>query len=80
MFVVRLLPFVQSLGERKWSDEDIVEDIDYLKEELKSRLEGLTWVPAESLLTPEHTTSTSPRLSLDTWSGLLHTNPTTSGA
>lgn len=44
MFVVRLLPFVQSLNERNWSDEDIVEDLDYLKEELKTRLDGLTWV------------------------------------
>jgi len=42
MFVVRLLPFVNSLSERKWSDEDIVEDIGYLKDELTSRLEGLT--------------------------------------
>lgn len=42
MFVVRLLPFIQSLSERKWSDEDIVEDINYLKEELSTRLEGLT--------------------------------------
>lgn len=42
MFVVRLLPFIQSLSDRKWSDEDIVEDIGYLKEELSTRLEGLT--------------------------------------
>jgi V-type H+-transporting ATPase subunit H len=42
MFVVRLLPFVNSLSERKWSDEDIVDDIDYLKTQLASRLEGLT--------------------------------------
>ncbi|BEI92182.1 uncharacterized protein CcaverHIS019_0410020 [Cutaneotrichosporon cavernicola] len=42
MFVVRLLPFVDSLTERKWSDEDVVEDLQFLKEELKERLEGLT--------------------------------------
>ena len=42
MFVVRLLPFIDSLGERKWSDEDVVEDLNFLKEELQARLEGLT--------------------------------------
>lgn len=42
MFVVRLLPFVESLSERNFSDEDIVEDQNYLKEELKARLDGLT--------------------------------------
>ncbi|WVW80811.1 hypothetical protein I302_102800 [Kwoniella bestiolae CBS 10118] len=42
MFVAKLLPFVVSLQSRKWSDEEIVEDLDYLKEELKSRLEGLS--------------------------------------
>lgn len=42
MFVVRLLPFVKSLLERKWSDEDIVEDLEYLRDELKTRLDGLT--------------------------------------
>ncbi len=42
MFVVRLLAFVDSLTERKWSDEDVVEDLQFLKDELKQRLEGLT--------------------------------------
>lgn len=42
MFVVRLAPFVDSLLERKWSDEDVVEDLNWLKDELKTRLDGLT--------------------------------------
>ncbi|WVQ63352.1 uncharacterized protein L199_001504 [Kwoniella botswanensis] len=42
MFVAKLLPFVISLQSRKWSDEEIVEDLDYLKEELKTRLDGLS--------------------------------------
>lgn len=42
MFTTKLLPFVTSLQSRKWSDEEIVEDVDYLKDELTNRLEGLT--------------------------------------
>ncbi|KAL7422849.1 H(+)-transporting V1 sector ATPase subunit H [Cryptotrichosporon argae] len=42
MFMVKLLPFVVSLQDRKWSDEDVVEDLDFLRDELKARLDGLT--------------------------------------
>ena len=42
MFTEKLLPFVISLQDRKWSDEDITEDLAYLKSELSARLEGLT--------------------------------------
>lgn len=42
MFTTKLLPFVTSLQSRKWSDDEIVEDLDYLSTELKSRVEGLT--------------------------------------
>ncbi|KAE8541444.1 hypothetical protein D1P53_002804 [Cryptococcus gattii VGV] len=42
MFVTKLLPFIVSLQSRKWSDEEIVEDLEYLKDELKSRLDGLS--------------------------------------
>ena len=44
MFTTKLLPFVTSLQSRKWSDEEITEDLDYLKDELTNRLEGLTYV------------------------------------
>lgn len=42
MLVAKLLPFVQSLATRKWSDEEIKEDIDFMVEELKQSFEGLT--------------------------------------
>ena len=45
MLVAQLLPFVKNLGTRKWSDEDIIEDVQYLKDELNARFESLTYVP-----------------------------------
>lgn len=42
MFVVHLLPFIESLSERKWSDDDVIEDIQAVKDDLKERLDGLT--------------------------------------
>jgi len=41
MFTSKLLPFVTSLQSRTWSDDEIVEDLAYLKDELKGRLDGL---------------------------------------
>ncbi|KAG8936241.1 H(+)-transporting V1 sector ATPase subunit H [Tulasnella sp. 419] len=42
MLVVKLLPFVKNLSTRKWSDEDVVEDVQFLKEELTKNFESLT--------------------------------------
>jgi V-type H+-transporting ATPase subunit H len=42
MLVQKVLQYVKSLSNRKWSDDDVVEDINYLKSELQERLEGLT--------------------------------------
>ncbi|KAK4688485.1 V-type H+-transporting ATPase subunit H, partial [Tremellales sp. Uapishka_1] len=42
MFVVKLLPFVTSLQTRKWSDDEVTEDLTYVKDELKARLDGLS--------------------------------------
>ncbi|KAG8812638.1 H(+)-transporting V1 sector ATPase subunit H [Serendipita sp. 399] len=42
MLVVKLLPFVKNLSTRKWTDEDIVEDIQFLKEELTANFQSLT--------------------------------------
>ncbi|PPQ63197.1 hypothetical protein CVT24_005742 [Panaeolus cyanescens] len=42
MLVSHLLPFVKNLATRKWSDEDILEDVKYLKDELNTRFESLT--------------------------------------
>src|SRR5882724_2728773 len=44
MFVVKLLPFVRNLSGRKWSDDEIVEDVKYLKDELTAHFENLTCV------------------------------------
>ena len=44
MFTSKLFPFVLSLQSRKWSDDEVMEDLAYLKDELTKRLEGLRWV------------------------------------
>ncbi len=93
MLVQKVLPFVKSLSSRKWSDDDIVEDITYLKTELKERLEGLTWVPSEgrgsiigigadhlpAVASAAHTTSTRPRSRAGTCPGRQRTSRTTFG-
>ncbi|KAK4699513.1 V-type H+-transporting ATPase subunit H, partial [Phenoliferia sp. Uapishka_3] len=42
MLVAKLLPFVQSLAGRKWSDDEMKEDIEFLVDELKKSFDGLT--------------------------------------
>ncbi|KAJ8488283.1 hypothetical protein ONZ51_g3645 [Trametes cubensis] len=42
MLVAQLLPFAKNLSGRKWTDEDIVEDIQFLRDELSARFESLT--------------------------------------
>ncbi|TEB36033.1 ATPase, V1 complex, subunit H [Coprinellus micaceus] len=42
MLVCQLLPFSKNLATRKWTDEDILEDIKFVKEELTTRFESLT--------------------------------------
>ncbi|KAH9857819.1 ATPase V1 complex subunit H [Lenzites betulinus] len=42
MLVAHLLPFAKNLSSRKWTDEDIVEDIQFLRDELSARFESLT--------------------------------------
>ncbi|KAH7107786.1 ATPase, V1 complex, subunit H [Auriculariales sp. MPI-PUGE-AT-0066] len=42
MLVAKLLPFVKNLATRKWSDEEIPEDIAFLKDELSANFESLT--------------------------------------
>ncbi|KZS99026.1 ATPase, V1 complex, subunit H [Sistotremastrum niveocremeum HHB9708] len=42
MLVAKLLPFIRSLSSRKFSDEEIVDDITYLKTELSENFESLT--------------------------------------
>ncbi|TFK55012.1 ATPase, V1 complex, subunit H [Heliocybe sulcata] len=42
MLVAQLLPFMKNLSTRKWSDEDVLEDVQFLQDELKSRFDSLT--------------------------------------
>ncbi|KAI8584129.1 hypothetical protein K450DRAFT_168483 [Umbelopsis ramanniana AG] len=42
MLVAKLLPFTENLSTRKWSDTDIVEDIEYLKAELEENFHSLS--------------------------------------
>jgi len=42
MLVAKLLPFCENLAGRKWSDAEIVDDIQYLKEELSENFQSLT--------------------------------------
>jgi len=55
MLVARLLPFVKNLATRKWSDEDILEDVQFLRDELEARFESLTtWDEYASELSSGH--------------------------
>jgi V-type H+-transporting ATPase subunit H len=42
MLVARLLNFCENLSSRKWTDKEIVEDIDFLKERLQENFHSLT--------------------------------------
>lgn len=42
MLVAQLLPFAKNLSARKWSDEDIIEDVQFLQDELYTNFQSLT--------------------------------------
>ncbi|KAI8074665.1 armadillo-type protein [Gongronella butleri] len=42
MLVAGLLPFVQHLSTRKWQDHELVEDIEYIQEQLQENFQSLT--------------------------------------
>lgn len=44
MLVAQLLPFIKNLAAGKWSDEDILEDIQFVRDELETNFASLTWV------------------------------------
>jgi V-type H+-transporting ATPase subunit H len=44
MLVAKLLPYARNLATRKWSDEDIMEDIVFLRDELTTNFESLSYV------------------------------------
>jgi V-type H+-transporting ATPase subunit H len=42
MLVTELLPFIKNLSTRKWSDEEIPDDLAFLKGELTKSFESLS--------------------------------------
>lgn len=44
MLVAQLLPFAKNLSSRKWTDEDILEDVKFLRDELTLNFQSLTLV------------------------------------
>ena len=48
MLVTQLLPFVKNLCTRKWQDEDILEDVQFLRDELTANFQSLTSVSRSS--------------------------------
>ena len=56
MLVAELLPFAKNLCSRKWSDEDIMEDVQFLRDELTANFQSLTYVnllPSVPLALPD---------------------------
>ena len=76
MLVAQLLPFVKNLSTRKWTDEDIVEDVQYLRDELTARFDSLTYVTS---ILPHHSVLTAlqdvrrVQLRINLWSSLVDT-------
>ncbi|KIY66259.1 ATPase V1 complex subunit H [Cylindrobasidium torrendii FP15055 ss-10] len=68
MLASQLLPFTKNLSGRKWSDEDIMDDIQYLKDELTVRFESLsTWDEYTSELSSGHLSWTPVHESDEFW-------------
>ncbi|EAU88406.1 MSTP042 [Coprinopsis cinerea okayama7 len=68
MLVCQLLPFSKNLVARKWTDEDIVEDVKFLKEELTNRFQSLTtWDEYTSELASGHLSWTPVHQSDEFW-------------
>ncbi|KAJ9122976.1 hypothetical protein QFC24_004014 [Naganishia onofrii] len=42
MLVQKVLPLVKSFSARKWSDDEVIDDIKYLRDELEARLSNLS--------------------------------------
>ena len=52
MLVAQLLPFAKNLSARKFSDEDILEDVHFVRDELTTNFQSLTWVHLSKLPCP----------------------------
>jgi V-type H+-transporting ATPase subunit H len=42
MLVAKVLPYVKSLSTRKFSDEEVIEDVKFLQDELSQKFDSLT--------------------------------------
>ncbi len=42
MLVAQVLPYVRTLATRKLADEEVIEDVQFLKDELGEKFESLT--------------------------------------
>ncbi|KAJ7756812.1 armadillo-type protein [Mycena maculata] len=68
MLVAQLLPFAKNLCTRKWSDEDIIDDVQFLRDELNNNFQSLTtYDEYSSELTSGHLSWTPVHESDDFW-------------
>ncbi|KAF7311660.1 V-type proton ATPase subunit H [Mycena kentingensis (nom. inval.)] len=68
MLVAQLLPYVKALSGRKFGDEDLIEDIQFLREELNTNFQSLTtYDEYSSELTSGHLSWTPVHESDDFW-------------
>ena len=75
MLVAQLLPFVKNLATRKWTDEDIVEDVQFLRDELNANFQSLTLVHNLRPLCPDRCYSTYDEYASELASGHLSWSP-----
>jgi len=91
MVVAKLLQFIKALSARKWTDQEIVEDLSFLQDELQASFDQLTYPPGPSppkIENPErpiltgigHLMSTPPSLNPDIYRGHRPIAATISGA
>ncbi|TFL07561.1 armadillo-type protein [Pterulicium gracile] len=68
MLVAQLLPFVKNLATRKWTDEDILDDVQFLRDELTNNFQSLsTYDEYSSELSSGHLSWSPPHESEDFW-------------
>ncbi|GAA5831556.1 hypothetical protein JCM11251_000747 [Rhodosporidiobolus azoricus] len=68
MLIAKVLPYAQTLQGRKFADEEIKEDVDFLVEELKRSFEGLTtYDEYKSELSSGHLTWSPPHKNDEFW-------------
>jgi V-ATPase subunit H len=53
MVVAKLLQFIKALSARKWTDQEIVEDLSFLQDELQASFDQLTYSPPSPHVSPK---------------------------